>query len=164
MVDFAIARQSDVHLFSKFNIITMSEVSDYVKHLISDRRRIPDHSILVCDLIISAYTRGNTLPVDTKQPCDKSRYAFKIAKSLSISRQTNTQSFWRNINRLQKRKECNIPIGIYLDGQLAFDLELAVKQWLAEYKSLYNTCHNNSSDNYISKIVTYQIHKMKTLC
>ena len=76
VVDYAIVRQSDVHLFSKFDIITMSEVSDVVKHLISDRSRIPDHSILVCDLIISEYTRGTTLPVDTKQTCDKSRCEF----------------------------------------------------------------------------------------
>ena len=51
----------------------MFEVSDVVKHLISDRGRVPDHSILVCDLIISEYIRGTTLPADTKQTCDKSR-------------------------------------------------------------------------------------------
>ena len=51
VVGYAIVRQSEVHLFSKFDVITMSDVSDEMIHFISDKCRVPDHSILVCDYI-----------------------------------------------------------------------------------------------------------------
>ena len=53
VVDYMIARQADMHLFREFKISTMNEIADVVKHFISDKCRIPDHSILVCNVLIS---------------------------------------------------------------------------------------------------------------
>ena len=50
VVHYVIARQSDVHLFLKLQINAMSEIF-----------RIPDHSIISCDIIVSDYTLGNSL-------------------------------------------------------------------------------------------------------
>ena len=47
---YVIIRQSDVYLFSDLQVITMSEASDVVKHFISDSCRIPDHSLIVCEI------------------------------------------------------------------------------------------------------------------
>ena len=55
------------------------------------------------------------------------------------------------------RNACVIPIGVYIDGQLTNDLDLFINQWLTEYNSLYNTCHN-SSDKLISNTVLYNLN------
>ena len=59
VVDNAIVRQSDVHLFLKFDVITMSDVSDEMIHFVSDKCRVPDHSISVYEIIISDCKRDH---------------------------------------------------------------------------------------------------------
>ena len=52
----------------------MSYVSNDIKHFVADRCRFLDHSIIVCDVIITDFAFGNTLAganskrCNTKQP------------------------------------------------------------------------------------------------
>ena len=43
------------------------------------------------------------------------------------------------VYHLQRNKSSDIPIGVYVDGELTNYLDLVIKQWLTEYKSLYTT-------------------------
>ena len=44
-----------MHLFRKFKISTKNENADVVKHFSFDKYRMPDHSILLCNVLISYY-------------------------------------------------------------------------------------------------------------
>ena len=62
MVDLGQFQINTHLLFATCQIITMSEVTDNVKHFISDITRIPDHSIIVSDVIVSEYICDTNLP------------------------------------------------------------------------------------------------------
>ena len=50
----------------------MADVSDEIIFFISDKCRVPDHSIIGCEIIISDYKHDNSFPVRKKQLCNKS--------------------------------------------------------------------------------------------
>ena len=48
-VDYVIARHADMHLFSKCQINAKSEVTYAIKYLISDKSRISNYSVILCE-------------------------------------------------------------------------------------------------------------------
>ena len=68
----------------------------------------------------------------------KRRYGFENVQNLSIYKQNNTSRFLNSINHIQQNKSSNILIVVYVEGGLTNDLDLVTKQWLTEYKSLFN--------------------------
>ena len=68
----------------------MLYVSNQMIHFISDKCRVPDHSIIVCEIIISDYKRDNSLPVRKKQLCN--RYDCNV----------NCYQIWPDINLIIK--------------------------------------------------------------
>ena len=67
-----------MHLFSKCQINAMC---DAIKHLTSDKSRIPDHSIIVWDVFISDYACDTNLPV---KPYDIANKSHKLSDVVNI--------------------------------------------------------------------------------
>ena len=90
VVDCVIMRQKDIKHIKSCQIFQMTDISDNVKYMISDKYRIPDQSIVMCELCITYYNENvcysnnksskekTNVVTNNTYISDISRYKFKF--------------------------------------------------------------------------------------
>ena len=80
------------------------------------------------------------------------KYSCEFLDELDNLNTENPKEFWDKIKSLDSKKKCDIPLSVYKNGSMSYDINDVTNEWTDKFSKLYNNNSCNFDDQFLEVV------------